>query len=667
MADWDDPQFWIKELNKSAQHRAKFSRQYEWDKIRNILDTGAQHVSLSADSKKQDTEELSASSFVNWLWAFAQTFIPAVYWRHPQVNVQPKRSMYQANTSFVEPIINGAFETTRFRQTLRRCLLDLLCYGHGWIKLGWFTRFGQVPVPGASNETRSFQKPSRIDSDINFVVDQPYAVRVSPERMYIDQDALDYEELRWVCQESYVPYEDARKDPYLKNTKDIAPLVFRSERQDSMLPISTSTEAETKENKWCRFYEIWDRERRVVRVLIQGSRKWNRVMDWPYPDIRGFPFKFLSVTDAIQSFYPVSPLLPWLPLVEELSFIRSIRMMHLQKMTPKVIVPSNVFDKDAMEAFEDPNVEIVVSKGDPRELFVFPGLKPDANLYASEDSVKNDIREISGFSEILSGQVPFSRIAATTSAIMERNATIRFDHYSERVAETIVDCAKDLFLIVRAYQSYPQVVQVTGDPDPNWIEITAEQLQGDYLFKLDLEEMSVASKQQKIKEAYDALIALSPFQEVKTEALLRDLISAMGKNNLNEYLRPAMGDPMDPNWENILMSQGIPVEPNPQEDFGLHLDVHAAYINSPEYSAMVAKAPAIGALFSEHVQKTNRMADMQQQLGPPVGTKAAQQGLTPSASQQQGQAQAGSQPVGGQGGGTGQQQLAQLMAQRRGI
>lgn len=649
MARRGNIEWWLSEVGRSREQRERYASLYEWDKMRAIWDTGARAVTVELESNEQSgPREASQSSFVNWIWAFNQTFLPAVYWKHPQIRTWAQQSQWQGNAPIVETTINNTLEVTKFRRSNLLAMSDMLTYGHGWIKLGWYTKFGSIPEGIVSEETSQLQRPSTTDERSDLHYDQAYAVRVSPERMIVDPDATCYEELGWIIQESYVPWDAVKQDPYLKNTKDVTVLSFMPSREEAVIPESVFSPHQSRSIGWCRKYEIWDRKAGKVRVLLDGSQKWNRVLDWPYPDIEGFPFKFLAVTDAITGFYPLSPVLPWLPLVEELSFLRSIRMEHIQKMPNKTLVPPNMLDKDGERDLLDPSTDVVHTRDDPRKILQFVGMKPDPNLYASEDSVKSDIREISGFSEILSGQVPFSRMAATTSAIMERNATLRFDFYSERVGDFIIECAKDLFKIVRRKQNFPQSIMVTGDPNPEWMEINREQLAGDYVFKLDLEDMSISSKQQRVKEAYDALTALAPFPEVRRQVLIRDFVIALGKDP-GAYMNPAAGPPLDPHYENSKLIQGFPIEPNMEEFFELHLQVHTNFISTPEYAQVVARIPEIGNLFSEHIQKTNSMAQMQQQLGPPVGQGSGQGAqVRPQPSAQQGRALAGSQPVGGQ-------------------
>ncbi len=322
---WDNPEFWFGEIGRSRNKRDRFASLYEWKKIVDLMDTAGLGVAVENESGKQVVENLSQSAFVNWVWAFCQVFVPAVYWKQPEVCCAPKRQVFAPNAKYVQAMTNAALKETRARRAFLRVLMDALAYGMGCAKIGWFTRLGQVPGPAFRPEQK--QKRTTLDQEMQFMVDKPFVVRVSPERLFFDPDASCYEELAWIAQESYVPYDDVKNDPYLKHVENVSPLTMGSDDGAAFVPsTSVETEWQHRENRWCRLYEIWDRSHDRVMVLIQGSYKFNREVDWPYPDVYGFPYRILQVTDAINDIYPPSVILPWLGLVEELSLIRAKRI-----------------------------------------------------------------------------------------------------------------------------------------------------------------------------------------------------------------------------------------------------------------------------------------------------------------------------------------------------
>jgi len=653
MSDRNKPAFWLYEIARAENLRSEVADDYEWEKLERIFDTGASRVLLEAETPAADSRELAQSTFVNWIYAFTETFIPATYFRHPQVRVKPTAPQWIANAVHVSRVINKTLEQVKLRRTLRRLIRDALCYGHAWIKVGWYTREGVVPILGGK-ANRGDGSVSQLDTEAWYRIDEPYAIRLSPKQVYMDPEADYYEQASWICHESFVPFDAVQKDPYLKYKNEIAPVSY--ERGVAALDIPGDFEKEHK-LQWAKRWEIWDRETKRVYVLFYGASRFALDIPWPYPDLEAFPFRMLSFIDPVDRLYPYSPILPWLPLVEELSFLRSMRLYHLSKMTPKALVPPGVLDERSEIDFADPLIDIVKTNDEPSRIVPWQGVKPDPQLYAAEEYVKNDIREISGFSELLSGSVPFSRLPATTTAIMQRNAALRFDSYSERIGDFLVDVAKDLFKIVRRFSSYPILVELAGDPDPQWMEITRQELEGEYQFTIRLEDMSVSNKEEEIKETYDALVALSPFPEVNRRALIRDHLIARGRADLREYLLPETGPAMDPTQENQLMAQGYPVEPNVGEDFELHLRVHAEFLESPAFRQYLTSLPpamqkAVQDLFSQHIQTTtNLLRARQEREGTASRTPNAQQttpkpGLTTNL--QRGQAIATSQPVGGQ-------------------
>lgn len=653
--DRSKPEYWLGEIKRAKVKLRRVAEEQEWAKLKNLWDAGTRDIVIQNDSNHTQIGPISEGVFVNWIWPFAQTFIPAVYWRHPKIRAYPQKASAQKAAALAQSLINYGFAKTKFRKHERKALQDCLWAGHGWIKIGWHTHVGQVPASASYRlPAAESRKSTLLDYELYLDRDEPYAYRVHPQRILVDPEAADYDEARWICQIYYKPLDLVKKDPLYRYTDNISGCLFES--QEGTEPIIGTDKERQREDMWCRIYELWDRDQQRVFWLCEGSSKWNRELTWPYAGIYGFPFKMLKVTEPIEQFYPVSPVLPWLSQVEELALVRSMRLDHMRRMIRKIVMPEETLSDTEMAKLLDPEEEVILAQ-DPERIRELAALQPDPNLYAAEERIKEDIRDISGYSEILSGSAPPRRIAATTAALMERNATIRFDDHAEMVGEHILDVARDLFKIIRTKMEYPVQIKITHDPEPEFIQIEGpKELEGEIDFSLELEDMSVSSKQQRQKESYDALVALSQFPEIKRDALVRDVLLAFGKTDLEEYMQPPAGPPVDPQFENMLMSRGVPVEPNPNEDFRLHLQVHNTFMQGEGFFKMVASLPHVKMLFSEHVQRTLRMAEfVQMQQG---GAGQARAGVSPSI--QQGQRNMTSAPP--PGAGMGQQQAAQAQA-----
>jgi hypothetical protein len=635
-SEFEKVEYWHRNIEAGLKARTEAAAKYEWEKIKKLWNEGGMDVQVVTSSLNQRTSEPVKSAFVNWIYAYISTFIPAVYWRQPKVFVTPVRSMYSLAANIAEAKTNYALQVTKSRKWCTKTILDCLVYGIGWIKVGWYTRFGQVPQSPAA--TGLDIEESELDTEAYFFTDEPYSYRVSPERIVVDPEAQIYEEARWIAQEHYYPYESLKKDPYMKNTENIALYTMRDKDRDILKPAS-----EAEEEDWVRVWEIWDREHDRVMFMCDGSDKMNRIIkQWPY-QISGFPFEPLTLTDTVDSFYPPSVILPWLGLVEELAYIRTTRLDHLSRMVTKYVARTGAMTPDQIHNFLDHDNELV-EIDDPENLKEFKGLAPDAQLYQAEERVTQDIREISGFSELLSGSVPFSRVSATTSAIMQKNSALRFNFASERVAEFIKSFAQKLLLITKDFQQYPDSIKVTSNPNEPPIEYGRKDIEGEYMFTINVEDMSFVSREQKQKQEYDALVAMAQYPQIRIHPMLRDALAAFGKDPVEEYLNPEQGPPLDPQFENEMMIKGVPVQPNPQEDFQTHLMVHDQFMKTPIYMQAIRAIPQVGALFTEHVQMTLGMFEQAQaQMPRPSG--GPQPGF--STSLQQGTALASSSPQGG--------------------
>jgi hypothetical protein len=633
-----DVSYFTQQIKRAKTEKDRLSREYEWKNLKDTINTAGLYVEMGADSPKQVEAPHTSAGYVNWPWAFKESFIPAVYTKQPEIYVYPKRSMYAQNAHLVQANTNAALNAVGISREVKRMLLDCLVFGHAWLKIGWFTRFGQLPR-GAG--TTVDEKISTLDMDMDMIIDMPYAYRLAPKLVHVDPEADRYEDIRWIAQEYYQPYDDIQKDPFLRYTKDASALSYGEENEIPSLFDKQGTEA--KKRQWARIYEIWDRESEKVLVLCDGCDKFSRVVtSFPYSNIRGFPFKYLTLTEAVDKFYPPSPILAWLPMVNELGFIRATRMEHMQKMINKIINEENNIDEEELKKAQDPECEYFEVR-DIEKIKDFRGLQPDPNLYASEERIESTIRDISGFSELISGSVPYSKLTATTSQIAAQHSTIRFQHATQIVSEFIREVAQDLFFIVKDYQEYPVSVRISDDPNAALQDITREQLDGEFDFRVLIEDMSHISKAERVKGAYDELIALSPFKEVRRETLIRKFLEANGHININEFMYPPMGPPVDPMYENSLMARGVPVQVNPREDHELHLRVHNEWISSPAYQQLVAQMPAVQQLVSAHIQETNRAYE---EYRGEAGENARQRpGVT--AQTQQGRQLASSTPQGG--------------------
>ena len=395
-------EYWSRELDVGQVARDDIAKKYEWKKLRDLWNNGGMDVVVNTSSKTQNIAAPTRSAFVNWVYSFISTFIPAVYWRHPKVFVNPRRSIYSTQAKIAENKLNATLELTEFRKQCVKILLDALIHGIGWMKVGWFTSFGQVPPSPAATGFEG--KESNIDQETWFYKDDPYAYRVSPERILVDPEAETYAEARWIAQEHCKLYEQVKKDPYLKdaNLDSAKRLTLREDKATKVM--------EGEDAEWVRIWEIWDKDTEKVYFYIEGCDKLSRTIDFPY-NINGFPFEPLLLSDAVDSFIPQALYCPGYRSLKSLPISALYDSITSVVWSTKYVGQVGAMNNEQIEEFLSPDNEFC--EADNLDgIKEFAGLRPVPELYQSEEGVKADIREISGFSELLSGSIrtPESRL-----------------------------------------------------------------------------------------------------------------------------------------------------------------------------------------------------------------------------------------------------------------
>jgi hypothetical protein len=506
----------------------------------------------------------------------------------------------------LEPLLNYQIRRMRFAREARRSILDAIVVGHGWGKLGWATKYGEVPGPPTDNKPLSPGKKTSM-RHIRFREGAPFFFRIDPRMILTDPRAASFEEVRWICQMIYRPYDYLMEDPFIEHKDRIQP-GSRMQGTADPKPISTRKDEPSLGETLCLCYEIWDLDSQRVRFLVEGSPDWQRDEEWPYPFLEGTPFYFLASTDGVDDIYPVSPLNTWLDQVDEISKIRTMQLDALYRAKGKLVIQQGAMDNDEIEKLKDPLSDVIIAK-DIKGILPIKTLTLDPNAYICEDRVKRDIMDISGLSELQYGNIPGGRVTATLGMISQKASSIRMKRLVDAIRDWILDIAGDLALMLGNRMPEPQQITVTTQGGIDWLEVARNDIQGEFLFDMDVTEMAPLSREARQKEAIDLAALLSQAPDIaKRRRVYADVLEAFGKSEIDAYLQPDMGPPADPQYENELMIQGIEVLPNPQEDMALHLQVHGNFLESELFTSVSQDVPAITNLFSAHIQRTMALA-----------------------------------------------------------
>lgn len=625
-----DPNVWNRRIEVARRVRSIRERELRWQDAYQ-----AYQGKILADTPTNDTV------VVNFPQAYISNMLPSVYFTQPRIQVRPTQEAFREAAKLMEPTVNFAIRRMRMARQARRSIQDMLLIGHGWFKLGWATKYGEIPGPeqGVQNEPLS-AVDKLADRQIYFRPGHAFGKRVHPFMMLADPTADCWEEVRWVDHMTYRPYHWLMEDPFIKHQERIYPGHTMDTETGVYRPKTEAEKRDQDDQGFVLTHEIWDLDSRRVRLLADGSDAWQRDEAWPYEFMPGLPFYLLQASDPVDDIYPQSPLMSWYAQVQELSKIRTMQLDTLYRARGKTIVAKGAMDDDEIEKMKNPLEDVLIAR-EPEKITSLRLPTIDPNLYICEDRVKRDILDISGLSELQYGNIPGGRVTATVGMIAQKASAIRTRRIIDAIKEWMLDIGRDLSLMLANRLPEEQQVAITTDTGQEWLTVSRADIEGEFLFDMDVTEMAPLSREARQKEALDILASVGQTPVAKLRRVVADVLEAYGRTEIDAYLNPDMGPPADPQYENELMIQGIEVLPNPAEDFELHLRVHADFMEGDLFQSVVGEVPAIRNLFAAHIQRTIALAN--QVMAAQGGNGGAPRSVGQSA--QQGRPLATSQPA----------------------
>ena len=276
-----------------------------------------------------------------------------------------------------------------------------------------------------------------------------------------------------------------------ENKKEISPgWTLQNTRIEQLA--RTSREPQDQHRVLC--HEIWDLDSNRVRMICEGSERWQRVETNPYDGIiDGLPFYPITPSDGLFDWFGESPINMFLDQVIEISKIRTKQLDHIYRMPGKVLANRSSFTDEEIKQMRDPD-EHFVTCTDPHQVKDFAALRPDPNMYIVEERAKGDIEHVSGFSELTLGKTPGSRTTATVGMIAARASSVRIKRVIDAVEEFVIWAGTDLSGLIAAFAPDEYQIQVMGDRGIEWLAVSRNDLKGEFFFEIDVTEMAPISR-----------------------------------------------------------------------------------------------------------------------------------------------------------------------------
>lgn len=495
-----------------TKYRDKIEQSRRWRREENHDDLWRRMIDLYRGKHFRTASE-EDRLLVNIAFATINVISPSVSVNHPKITVNARRYENAPNAVVTEEIVNYWWRHFECQREFRRAVKDMLVLGHGWVKTGY--RFVEKDKENYDNsdELATTAPESITESELIITEDRPFVERISPFDVFVDADATNMSDLRWIAQRVRRPLMEVKKDKRYNSAarQEASPSHYSKWGQDGFMP----RRSEKLEDAYVEIWEFYDIDRNTMSVFCDGGDKF-LVNPVEIPFAFGHPFVMLRNYEVPETFYPMGELEAIEPLQMELNETRTQMMNHRKRFSRKWLYKESAFDpegRSALESDED-NVMVPVISEEPLSNVIspMPAVISPPEFYNQSNLISADIDRVSGVSEYMRGALPEIRRTATEAAIAQDAANARASDKLAIVERAIADCARRLVMLAQQYLTGEQAIRVIGQGQQQmWLSFDRDYIQGEFDFSVEGGSTAPTNESFRRQMALQVVDAMAPF------------------------------------------------------------------------------------------------------------------------------------------------------------
>ena len=584
-------------LKEEAKKWKKFEDAYEGE----ILD----------ESKSDFSGQLAQ---VNLAYVDVRSSIPKLYSQNPYILIDPLTPEADLHAELMEKIVNSKLEDWHLKDRIEDLIKGCKLNGRAYLKVSY--KFDKDKIG------REF-----VGDEANDEICINYVAR---DELIIPRDAKCVQSARWVAHKIKAPIKDIREKFNLrkddKPTTDCDKIVHDDERMP---------EEEKEDFKYGTYYEIEDREKHTLAIIVEGV---DRFVEKPYSHPYDFYTMYVTLewnnipsksdTKADLHFW-------WRQLIE-LCEIKTQQHNHRRKLNSKYKWRGSSPTDDQINDLTTYRDATVVQLKADQDIEPMSHATIGQEVYLSENSLRQDITVVSGMNEMKQGLPQVQKTAREAMAIVGEAQDVmsyRAGKLEAVIAEVINKC---VWLIQNRYDT-TKVISLTNMEEAEYLgfkeKIKSEKIEvlgssrrpflkfvgTDLMGKMKVRvkagstlPVNEAQRKQDITTLID-LMGKSPQMAaaVDTKELLKEIAKLLHIENKRILL-----DSKTPEQENSLLKRNIPVLPAMNENHDEHLAAHQLEHNNTPAFIMHVFAHN---LMKSFLDKSQFYGQVQQSQQPPGG------------------------------------------------
>lgn len=500
---------------------------------------------------------------------------PSIAINHPKYTVTANSEDEADQATIAEAVLNYWWKHHDFQPQVRHAAKDFLIYGHGWLKVGYRYVEGEKPIDpdtlaelhadlssqadvyASQNPEHAHELPSDQDiaeqmphTDTVVLEDRPFVERISPFDVFVDPEATNLDDARWLCQRVVRPIEEVKSDPRYKvsvRNKLEADGSVKWQNEKSRFHIEVEAGRVT-------LWEFYDLVRKTMCVFADTGDSF-LVDPAPMPYAYGLPFVMIRDYDVPDQFYPIGELEALEPLQNEINETRSAMVRARKESIRKYVYHEQAFGPEGLAALRSDRDNTAIKVNDAVPLT--ESIKPmeqvpiNAELYKHSDTILSDLDRVSGVSEYQRGELPEVRRTATEASIIQDAANSRAADKLATIESALSHVGRRLLMLAQSYMTGDQTARKTGvDGTHVWVKFKRSDIQGEFDFSVEAGSTQPMNDTFKRQQAIQMMQMLAPLLQANVidprklaEHVLRD---GFGIKGVETWILPVQKDTATP-------------------------------------------------------------------------------------------------------------------------
>jgi hypothetical protein len=566
---------------KKLKARLRISERYREREFKSHYETSlrlykGKHWPERSDGASGDESRV----IVNMVYPMVQTKVSTIGFRYPEFTLTPLNLQSSEKARLATAAMRYEWKISRTQREVCRALHDKEIFGVGVVQTGWEFRTksgvnrkdGREETAGELGEPLDFEAmaravseegaPSAETPEEEVIVDQFYCKRISPWNFLVDPEGdwvLDNHEYVAYCE--MVPLTELRKDPRLKNTRE---LKGNSKGHHSFLDQEYQGKDEQHhptDIKRVKVYHYYEKKRQLYAMFTDEHDKPLLVERWSWEHGR-YPFRVIHSPKLQDCWYDQTPVELIQSQQEEINVTRTMLRNHMRRFTRKFSCARGMLDRNAKQQLKSAiDGGIVEHNGGPEAKVIMPidHAPIPAEVYKSDEWAIRDIRYATGLDEYDLSSVGKTRRTAQEVAQIRQAGGSRAQADAQTFEMFCAEVGEDLLDLMMQFATKIQEIPIYGPNDniAEWSNFSSDDIKGEYLV-----DVYVGSTQPKnrieMQQQYIGLLQILapilpqpnpstglPYGNV--QALIKGLLQQFPDiHNIDEILTPDQPPMMPP-------------------------------------------------------------------------------------------------------------------------